>query len=104
MTLRRSGAGTERVSVAEAKRRFSELMSRVAYSGERFLIERKGKATAALVKADDLDKLERLTPSLRQRGLLAATGAWADHPGLDQFVKDIYRRRSRAKGRKVSLG
>ena len=32
----------ERVSAARAKAELSELMSRVAYGGERFLIERHG--------------------------------------------------------------
>ena len=50
------------LGVAEAKRRFSELMSRVEYRGERFIIQRHGRTMAALVPADDLDLRRRLQP------------------------------------------
>ena len=41
-------------SVADAKRNLSELMIRAAYNNERFLIQRRGKPTAALVSIEDL--------------------------------------------------
>ena len=47
------------MSMADAKRHMSELMSGVAYNKERFLIERMGKPMAALASADDLAQLER---------------------------------------------
>ncbi len=47
------------VGVGEAKRRLSELMSRVVYLGERFVIERRGKPMVALVSAEDLARLEQ---------------------------------------------
>lgn len=62
------------VSVVEAKRRISELIGRAAYGGERFLIERRGKPMAAIVSADDLDRLEARRAAPRG-GLLAAVGA-----------------------------
>ena len=37
------------VSVAAAKKHFSELLSRVAYSGERIMISKRGKPMAVLV-------------------------------------------------------
>lgn len=48
------------VSVVEAKRHFSDFMTRVAYSGERLVIERHGKPMMALVSMDDLRRLEAL--------------------------------------------
>lgn len=89
------------LNVAEAKRRLSELMSRVAYKGERFLIKRRNVPMVALVPADDLTRLEQEPPP--QRGLLAAVGAWAEFDGLDQMVADIYRQRARAKDRRVPI-
>lgn len=56
----------------------------------------------ALVSADDLARLERETPS--GGGLLAAVGAWADFDDLDEMVAEIYRRRERAKDRRVAMG
>jgi len=32
----------EKMNVAEAKKKFSELLSRTAYNGERFIINRRG--------------------------------------------------------------
>ncbi len=48
------------VSVAEARRDLSDLLNRCAYSTERIVIERHGKAVAALVGIEDLALLERL--------------------------------------------
>jgi prevent-host-death family protein len=45
----------KRISAAEAKTNLSELLSRVAYGGERFVIERRGKPVAALVSVDEVD-------------------------------------------------
>lgn len=89
------------LNVAEAKRRLSELMSRVAYRGERFLIRRRNVPMVALVPAGDLSKLEQeASPG---RGLLAAVGAWAEFDDLDETVKEIYRQRRRAKDRRVRI-
>jgi prevent-host-death family protein len=91
----------EIVGVGDAKKRFSEIMSRVKYKGERFLIERRGRPMAVLVPTSDLAKLEsdRETP----KGLLAAVGAWAEFEELDQVVADIYRARGTARDRPVAL-
>ena len=72
------------VGVGEAKRRLSEIMSRVLYKGERFIIQRRGKPMAALVSAEDLDRLEHLP--LAPKGLLAAVAAWADFEELVGWV------------------
>jgi prevent-host-death family protein len=89
------------LNVAEAKRRLSELMSRVAYRGERFLIRRRNVPMVALVPAGDLSKIEQ--ESSAGRGLLAAVGAWAKADDLDETVKEIYRQRRRAKDRRVRM-
>jgi prevent-host-death family protein len=89
------------MSVAEAKKRLSELMSRVAYKNEQFIIGRRGKPVAALVSAEDLARLEERP--VTYRGLLAAVGAWAEFEDLDQVVEDIYQRCQQAQDRPVSL-
>ncbi len=89
------------LSVADAKKHLSELMSRVAYNQERFLIERHGKPMAALVSAEDLARLEQ-EPKTGQ-GLLAAVGAWSEFDELDQMVEDIYKQRTEALDREVNL-
>ncbi len=44
------------LNVAEAKKHFSDLLSRVAYRGETVLITRRGKPMAKLVPADAPDE------------------------------------------------
>ena len=89
------------MSVADAKKHLSELMSRVAYNKERFLIERRGKPMAALVSAEDLARLEQ-EPKIGQ-GLLSAVGACADFDEWDQMIKEIYRQREQAQDRAIPL-
>jgi len=92
---------TSVLGVGEAKKRLSELMSRVVYRGERFLIRRRGKPMAALVSPEDLARLEQEPTS--PKGALAAVGAWADFEGLDEVVREIYEQRERDLGREVTL-
>ncbi len=49
-----------RVGTHEAKTHLSEYLNRVAYAGERVVVERHGKPLAALVSVEDLDRLEAL--------------------------------------------
>ncbi len=92
---------SKKLSVADAKKHLSELMSRVAYNQERFLIERRGKPMAALVSAEDLAQLE-LEPKAVQ-GLMSAVGAWSEFDELDQMIEDIYKQRTEALDREVNL-
>lgn len=47
-------------SVAEAKSRFSDLLRRAEYGGERIVVHRHGKPVAAIVSTADLEQLEAL--------------------------------------------
>ncbi|WP_261556459.1 type II toxin-antitoxin system Phd/YefM family antitoxin [Frankia tisae] len=51
---------TRQVPVTQARGELSDLVSRVAFSGERISLTRHGKAVAALVSAEDLARLEAL--------------------------------------------
>lgn len=46
--------------VVEARKRFSELTSKVAYAGERVVVERRGKPMMAWISLEDLQRLEEL--------------------------------------------
>jgi prevent-host-death family protein len=74
---------TKEVSVAEAKKHFSDLLGRVAYRGERITISKRGKPTAVLVPATEV----RGQKGIREiRGWLEAS-----HPFfkvIDQIVSD----------------
>ena len=49
-----------RVKASEARHDFAEVINRVAYSGERVVLYRRGKDIAAIVSLKDLEALERL--------------------------------------------
>ncbi|HEV8229383.1 MAG TPA: type II toxin-antitoxin system prevent-host-death family antitoxin [Candidatus Limnocylindria bacterium] len=79
--------------MAEAKRRFSELIERVG-RGERFLISRRGKPALALVPAS-----EGGATQTRPLGLAAVAGALADWNEIDAVVAEIYAARRCSKER-----
>ncbi len=83
------------LGVAEAKRRFSELIERVG-RGERFVVSRRGRPAVALVPPT-----EGREPTVRPVGLAAVAGALADWRQLDEVVAEIYASRRRARDRGV---
>ncbi|HEY7201392.1 MAG TPA: type II toxin-antitoxin system prevent-host-death family antitoxin [Candidatus Dormibacteraeota bacterium] len=83
------------IAVAEAKARFSELLDRVT-RGERFLVLRHGRPTAALVPAAAVAE-----PAPARSGMAALAGALAEWDGLDAVVEGIYAARRRAQDRPV---
>jgi prevent-host-death family protein len=48
------------VSIAEIRDKLADAINRVAYGGERVVLERRGKAVAVLVSVEDAELLERL--------------------------------------------
>ena len=78
----------DRIGLAEAKARFSELMERVG-RGERIVVYRRGKPAAAIVPPRGTQVGKR-----RPEGLLSVVGALADWEDLDEAVKGIYRARN----------
>lgn len=94
---------THSLSIAEAKRRFSELVGRAASGEERFLIERRGRPVGAIVSTRDLARLVEAEPSVRPRGLLAALGALAEVEELDEIIEEVQRQRCHAADREFSL-
>lgn len=94
----------EKMNVAEAKKKFSELLARTAYNGERFIINRRDKPMAALIGLDDLALLEeRKSAPEKPQGLLAAVGTLAGFEGFEEVMNDVYRSRSESTGREVTV-
>jgi prevent-host-death family protein len=46
------------IGIAEIRNNLADALNRVAYQGERIILERRGKACAAIVPMDDLALLE----------------------------------------------
>ena len=56
----KTGPVPKRLSATKARREFADLVNRVAFSGERIVLERHGKRVMALVSVQDLELLERI--------------------------------------------
>jgi prevent-host-death family protein len=94
----------EKINVAEAKKRFSELLARAAFNGEHFIITRRGKPMAALVDLEQLARVEgHAIESDAATGLLGAAGALADHMTFEDIMRDVVRSRESARPRPVDL-
>ena len=48
------------ISTTKAREFLADLITEVAYKGERVILTRHGKAIAAIISAEDLERLERL--------------------------------------------
>jgi len=86
----------QKLSVADAKRRFSELIDRVG-RGERITVTRRGKPAVALVPPELADEAGDGRPV----GLAAVAGALANWTELDDVVAEIYASRRGSKDRPV---
>jgi prevent-host-death family protein len=51
---------TEKVTTLEVRQRLGDMLNRVALRGDQFIIERKGKALAALVSPEKLKQLQEI--------------------------------------------
>jgi len=89
----------ESLGVAEAKRRFRELIERVG-AGERFVVMRRGRPAVALVPpAPEL----RRRPTPPPKGLAAGAGALAEWEELPEVIDEIYAARRLARDRPAPL-
>ena len=91
------------VSVAEAKRSFSELMARVVYKGDEYIIERKGKPMVAIIKPEYLDLLHSLNKKQEREGLISIVGKFDDEEDFVGEVERIHSLRKESKDREVIL-
>ena len=52
--------GTVTISAMNLREQIGDILNRVRYAGERFIVERRGKPVAAIVSVDELEHLERM--------------------------------------------
>ena len=82
--------------MAEAKRRFADVLGTVRYQGERYVVERNGTPMAALVPLEDLQE----APGQPERsGFLALVGAFEDAPEYAESLIDAVRSRGTQRSR-----
>lgn len=107
----------ENENMAEAKSRFSELISRTSV-GERFITRRRERSIAVLINPFELGKMGRASRAARRLALalgqdeallaqkerrethpaMAAFGLWKE-PSLDHFIEKVYASREHAPNR-----
>ena len=95
-----------KVSASKAKIVLPSLIASAA-AGVRVVIERRGRAVAALVSLEDLEVIARERPaSAEPKGALVLIGAWSDvdDSEADALLEEIYARRSEDTGRPVDFG
>lgn len=88
------------LSVAEAKSHFSEYVSKVAYTGEKFVIAKRGKPLVALVSIEDL---ENIKVSQEEKGLSEIIGKWKNFEEIEDNINKAYYSREEDRGRDVSF-
>ena len=90
-------ATAESVNVAEAKRRLSDLLGRVAYGGESVLITRRGRPMARLVPLEPPEAGESLAGV---RGWLEDQDPFFDHVDRAVAARAGHRPRAHARARR----
>jgi prevent-host-death family protein len=86
---------TRMIAAHVAREKFADLTNRVKYTGEAIVITKDGKPFVAVVRAEDVEELERLRrwQRLARFESLAADAAQRDlNPDLsddDQIAKDL---------------
>jgi prevent-host-death family protein len=91
MTLPASDSGRP---VSDVKARFSEYV-RAAEHGEHILISRHGRVVAAIVGADELERLERLRAVGPEHGLVSLAGGWEESSELADVLEGSDRQGTR---------
>jgi prevent-host-death family protein len=76
----------EIMRVVDIRNNLADALNRVAYAGERIILERRGKGVAALVSMEDLALLERIED---EQDIKAARKALKEKGGitLDEYKK-----------------
>lgn len=78
------------IPASEVREQISDVLSRVAYGGERVIISRNGKPQVALVPIADLKRLEKLEAYARKRfgEVVARIRQQAAEAGLDKLTDE----------------
>jgi prevent-host-death family protein len=85
------------ITLTEAKAKFSELINKIIFKKETFIVTKKGKKVAVVIP------MEKYRPE-GSDGLIDAEGALAEiDDSVDDMVAQIYAARETEKDRKVEL-
>ncbi|MCK6480573.1 MAG: type II toxin-antitoxin system Phd/YefM family antitoxin [Planctomycetes bacterium] len=92
---------TEKVSTLDVRQRIGDLLNRVSLRRDEFIIERKGKALAALVPVERLEQLQRFARREALRALEQGRGGDLTEEKAMDLAREARRwaRKPGAKGR-----
>jgi len=76
------------------------LKAKVAYTGEKFLITKRGKPLVALVSIEDLKSIKA---DEEEKGLSEIIGKWENFEEIEDNINKVYSSRKEDKGRDVSF-
>jgi prevent-host-death family protein len=85
------------LSISEAKSKFSEIINRVYYKHERFIVTKKGKSVAMVIPLEQ-DRIEVEEGLLKGKGVLEQFDR-----EVDEMIDSIYKTRKKESGREVDL-
>jgi len=89
------------VSVADAKKQFSDYINRSALGGCRVIITKRSRPVAAIVSMHDLRNLEQ---GAKRKGLLALLNTWEGFEEVETAIDAaVAARHAEGTGRDVSL-
>jgi len=77
---------TRRVSIAQVKATLAERVREVE-RGEAIILTRHGRPVAALIPAEDLERLERLRAAGPESGLASLAGGWKNSDDLVRILE-----------------
>jgi len=76
------------ISIAKARESFAEIVNRVAFGRERFVVERRGKPLATLVSADEYAELMKLLQNEGINDTIHGIPVRIQYDGERYFVSD----------------
>lgn len=90
----------EQASVVEVKNKFSEYITKVAYTNKNLIITRRNKPIAALVDLDTLKLSEKIE---EKQGLFSVIGRWKNFDEIYPEIENAIQLRSKDRLRDVSI-
>jgi len=88
---RRKKMADHTLSVVEVRNNLADIMAQVAYAGQRYVVERKGRPMMALVSIEDLRRLEDFEDARDSELLRRAKAASKGSVPLDQVIAEYER-------------
>ena len=88
------------LSISKIRGSMADALNRVAYGGERIVLERRGKGVAALVSLDDLELLQELEDRADVEAARKAKAQGGKPIPLDQVLAELGMQPKAAKGQR----